>query len=58
MATQKAMQQSQYEPCSTIRFSCPLEILELWINPLLVQFMRQYPFVLICGALIVTLTLL
>ncbi len=36
------MQQSQYEPCSTIRFSCPV-ILELWINPLLVQFMQQYP---------------
>ncbi|MBF4102437.1 hypothetical protein INT80_04625 [Gallibacterium anatis] len=31
------MQQSQYEPCGTIRFSCPVEILELWINPLLVR---------------------
>lgn len=43
LATQKAMQQSQYEPCGTIRFSCPVEMLELWINPLLVQFMQQYP---------------
>lgn len=40
---QRMIAARQFEPQGAVRFSCPVEILEHYVNPMLVAFMRRYP---------------
>ena len=40
---QRMIAARQFEPQGTVRFSCPVEILEHYINPMLIEFMQRYP---------------
>lgn len=40
---QRMIAARQFEPQGAVRFSCPVEMLEHYVNPMLVEFMRRYP---------------
>lgn len=42
-SAQRVIEQYGSEPQGTIKLSCPVEILELYVNDMLVDFMAQYP---------------
>ena len=40
---QRMIAARQFEPQGVVRFSCPVEILEHYINPMLIEFMQRFP---------------
>lgn len=40
---QRMIAAKQFEPQGAVRFICPVEILEHYINPMLIEFMQRYP---------------